>query len=290
MKTCSYSCVYCQLGKTRSRTIMRVEYCKPSEVLNVVLNALSRAKKVDYVTFVGDGEPTLCYGIGQAARLIAKECSDVKLALISNSSIIWRRDVVEDALNFDFVSMKLDAATPTLFKLVNRPHEALRLEAIVSGLTHLSRESSSILAIETVLVKDLNDGLWHADALAEVLRVIEPDVVYLNAPIRPPAEEWVEVPPLERIEEFAKRVEKYLGRGKVVPLPLHELSELLEATDPLTQIVEVAKLHPLPLDLALGALKRVLGEDRAKHALAKLVSEGRVRVVKYRGREYIRAF
>jgi len=287
MKTCSYSCIYCQLGRTIRTSILRRRYCEPEEVARVVERALENVDRVDYLTFVGDGEPTLYSLLGKAATLVSREFG-YRVALISNASLVWRRDVREDSTVFDFVSMKLDAATPSVFRRVNRPDNAIRISAIISGLEELSKEISGILSIETVLVDGVNDGSWHADLLAEALRKVEPYVVYINAPIRPPAEKWVRVPRVDRLRIFAERLSMYLGKHRVILLPLAEIDEVLARASTIESLLEIAKLHPVPLDLALSLLKREHG-DKAMEVLRRYLERGSLTIVKYRGREYIRA-
>ncbi len=277
------------MGATRETSIQRREFCRVDEVIKVVGDYLDKVRvRVDYLTFVGDGEPTLYSEIGKTARALSAQGWG-KTALLSNASLVWRKDVLKDVLEFDFVSMKLDVGTESLFLRVNRPDPALRLSTIIEGLRNLSREIPSVLAIETMIVKDLNDGVWCADFLAEALRLIEPDIVYINTPIRPPAEKWVSIPSMDRLKLFVERLEKYIGKGKVVLLPLGEVDELLESLEAVEQVIEVAKLHPLPLDLVLKILSEKIGIELARKRLLELAKEGRIFIVKYRGKEYIKA-
>ncbi len=291
MKTCSYSCVYCQLGRTVYHSIARKVYCKPFEVLKVVSEALDKyVGRVDYITFVGDGEPTLYALLGKAQRLIEVQ-GWAKTALISNASLIWRRDVMNDAMGFDFVSLKLDAPTEGIFRAINKPHEALRLSRIVEGLEEFSRDFTGFLAIEIMLVKNINCLEHVADLFAEILRRIEFSKIYLNTPIRPTSEKWVERPRMRDLAQFVARFSKYVSRARIEVLPLEEdIDEVISSASSIEHLLEIAKLHPLPLDKVYAKMVELLGEENARSYLETVLRSGKVVIVKYCGKEFIKAF
>ncbi len=135
-KICTYSCVYCQIGRTVNMTIKRRTFYDPMRVLKDVKIRLEevhrKGERVDYVTFVPDGEPTLDINIGKTAALIGD--LGIPVAIITNSSLLWREDVRQDLYNFDLVSLKLDAVSRDIWRRVNRPHRELSLEMILDGI------------------------------------------------------------------------------------------------------------------------------------------------------------
>ncbi|HDO19843.1 MAG TPA: radical SAM protein, partial [Thermoplasmatales archaeon] len=132
-KTCSYSCVYCQLGITTDLRISRSEFYEPSSIVEEVKKRLKffKGKKIDYITFVPDGEPTLDINLDKEIEEIKK--LGIKVAIITNSSLIWREDVRKTLKKFDLVSVKIDAVDEKIWKKLNRPHPELDIEDILQG-------------------------------------------------------------------------------------------------------------------------------------------------------------
>lgn len=291
MKTCSYSCIYCQLGETTTLSVARANYCTPEQVLDVVGAALDRyGGRVDYITFVGDGEPTLYSMLGKAVLLVEAQ-GWARTALISNSSLIWRRDVMEDAMVFDFVSLKLDAPTESVFRSINRPHDFLKLSMIVEGIERFSRDFTGFLAIEIMLVKNVNCLAHLSEMFSEILRRVDFDRIYINTPIRPTCVKWVERPALGEIAEFVEGMSRYVSRTKIEVLPFEEgIDEILSSIKSPEQLLEIAKLHPLPLEIAFSRLSAIMGEERARMYLQEVLESGKVRIVEYGGKKFIKTF
>ena len=134
-KICTYSCVYCQLGRTISMQSERREFYSPEkvsrEVETQVDKALNRNEHINYLTFVPDGEPTLDINLGREIELLKP--LGIKIAVISNASLMWREDVRSDLLEADWVSMKVDAVTETLWRRVNRPPRSAGAQVCSGG-------------------------------------------------------------------------------------------------------------------------------------------------------------
>ncbi len=182
-KTCSYSCVYCQLGKTTCKTVERKSYFPKEEVLEEVEKALSLSNP-DYVTFAGEGEPTLSLDLGWMIERVSK---NARVAVITNSSLLWREDVREELLNSNACLPSLDAATERTFRRVNRPHKSLTIEKIIEGLLEFGDDYDGTLMLEIMLVKDYNDSREELEAIAGVVSELKPDAVHVLTPVRPPA-------------------------------------------------------------------------------------------------------
>jgi len=156
-KTCSYSCVYCQVGKTNNITVDRKAFYKPEELLRAVRRKVDEAtvrnERIDYLTFVPDGEPTLDLNI-------SKEISSLKqtgmlTAVITNASLLWREDVKEDLRKADFISLKVDAVSEDLWRKVNRPHKDLRLRMVLEGIREFIQESRGKVVSETMIIENI---------------------------------------------------------------------------------------------------------------------------------------
>lgn len=192
-KVCSYSCVYCQLGRTIRMQCERVEFYPPEEILKdveeQVVKARDKDERVDYVTLVADGEPTLDINLGKEIELL--KSLGIKIAVISNASLMWRQDVRSDLLDADWVSLKVDAITEGLWRRVNRPHKALKHEAVLEGMKEFADIFEGELATETMLIHGVNDRGEEAEKMVDFLTELNPTKAYIAIPTRPPAERWV---------------------------------------------------------------------------------------------------
>ena len=124
-KVCTYSCVYCQVGRTTAMPLDRRLFYPPEEIFRDVQGRLAKAKEasetVDYLTFVPDGEPTLDINLGKAIMLL--KSLDVPVGVITNGSLLWRDDVREALGKADWVSLKIDAVQEGIWRQINRPHK-----------------------------------------------------------------------------------------------------------------------------------------------------------------------
>lgn len=206
-KVCTYGCVYCQLGRTLAMRSGRFTFYAPDAVAAAVrekVNAVREAGEViDYLTFVPDGEPTLDANLGRVIELLRP--LDIPIAVITNGSLIWRGDVQSDLMLADYVSVKVDAFQKDTWRRIDRPHGSLSLTRIQDGLQGFAARYCGILVSETMLVRDLNDRPEHLTAIADFLHHLGPARAYLAAPIRPPAEPWVQ-PPDTRVLNTAYQI------------------------------------------------------------------------------------
>jgi wyosine [tRNA(Phe)-imidazoG37] synthetase (radical SAM superfamily) len=200
-KTCSYNCIYCQLGRTTRPTVGRRAFLTPEEVLAEVARALSEGPRPDILTFSGSGEPTLCVGMGSMIRLL-KEHFDIKVAVLTNGSLLQLAPVREELMGADIVLPSLDAATPSVFEKINRPHPSIRLSEVLDGLEAFRRSFRGELWLEILLVKDLNDSEEEIGAIHRWVQRIGPERVQLNTVVRPPAEPGARPVERERLEEI----------------------------------------------------------------------------------------
>jgi len=188
-KTCSYSCVYCQVGRTDHLTLRREAHCDPGELCADVKHVLGRlhenGERIDYITFVPDGEPTLDSGLGNQIRLLKP--LGVPLAVITNASLLSNADVRDDLCGADRVSVKVDAVRVRTWRRIDRPHGDLRLETVLDGVMQFRRQFRGELDTETMLVQGLNDSADDLKPLSAFLGQLEPCRSYISIPTRPPA-------------------------------------------------------------------------------------------------------
>jgi len=178
-KTCSFDCLYCQLGRTTRCLTERADFVP----LDTVRRELERARGVaaDYVTFAGMGEPTLASNLGEAIRL-ARAVLGLPVAVLTNSSLMAREDVREDLSGADVVVAKLDAPNERLFRRINRPSPDCRLQDVVRAISLFRAEYAGKLALEIMFVRA---NKASATEMATMARELSPDEVQINTPLRP---------------------------------------------------------------------------------------------------------
>lgn len=274
-KTCNWNCVYCQLGRSTPMTNERRDYVPPEEIIAEVKDALAahRPGEIDWITFVGSGEPTLHASLGLMIRQV-KTLTEIPVAVITNGSLLYRHDVREELTAADAVLPTLDAGTESLYRRINRSWPDLTFERLVDGLIAFRQRFSGKLWIEVMLIKGVNDTEMALKDLAAVLRRIEPDEVHINLPIRPPAESWVAPPD----QEGLARASALLGEIAHVLMPAEGTLDLSGHDNVIDAVVGVITRHPMPEDDLIKTLDRWT-RGQVERALAELAAGGRAQVV-----------
>lgn len=199
-KTCSYDCIYCQLGRTTCKTIDRKEWVPLTEVVAELQHRLS--SNPDYITLSGSGEPTLHCQVGELIAHI-KEITDVPVAVLTNGSLLWQEDVRQQLLGADLVIPSLDAGEDSTFRLVNRPHNAISFAQMLTGLIEFRRQFRGQYWLEVFILDGYTTIPAELSKLANCVSRIEPDRVQLNTVTRPPAEKHAVGVSRERLAELS---------------------------------------------------------------------------------------
>ena len=211
-KTCSYACIYCQVGATTRASVRRGAYLEPSVVARSALERVRACRDcgqtIDYATFVPDGEPTLDVNLGEAIRAV--RTPDVRVAVLTNASLLWREDVREDLTAADWVSLKVDTVDERTWTQLNRPIRRLDLAVVLAGIRRFAREFHGYLATETMLVAGVNDDEEGVRNVADFVRSLDPSHAYISIPIRPATVPWAR-PPLSDVALQAAEV--FAGTG-----------------------------------------------------------------------------
>jgi len=212
-KTCTYNCIYCQLGPTTERTCERKEWVPYEEVLEEIREKLRGQSGVDYLTFSGSGEPTLHSRIGELIREI-KQITSVPVAVLTNGSLLWKEDVLDALMAADLVIPSLDAPDEHLFQRVNRPHADLSFEQVLEGTVRFGERFKGRIWLEVFLLAGITGMESEVRRLARLARSIHPECVQLLTVTRPPQEEFAEPVSREHLKRFACLFE---GVSTVVP-------------------------------------------------------------------------
>ncbi|MBP1912932.1 radical SAM protein [Thermococcus stetteri] len=283
-KVCTYACVYCQIGKTLRMEIKRRPFYEPElifrEVKEKVEEALARNERIDYITFVPDGEPTLDINLGKEIDLLRE--LGIKLAALTNASLIWSEDVREDLLKLDFVSLKVDAVSEPLWRRIDRPHKSLSLERILKGMLEFRKEFKGKVVTETMLIDGIDYG-DEFDKIAEFLRELKPDKAYIAVPTRPPAEPLVKPAKEEVINHAYQAFTEALGEERVEYLIGYEGNAFAFTGNVEEDLLSITAVHPMRED----AVRELLRKANADWSVVKkLLSEGKLIELEYNGKKF----
>ena len=282
LKTCNWNCVYCQLGRTQPVVNKRMEYIGRGQIMDQVHRALEAHEpgEIDWVTFVGSGEPTLHSGIGWLIRAV-KGLTDHPVAVITNGALLYQLEVREALAEADAVMPTLDAGTAELHRQINRPHPAVTYERLVGGLIAFRQEYGGKLWPEVMLVRGLNDTEHALCDIAVVLQRVKPNEVHISLPTRPPAETWVEPPN----EEGLMRARAILGSVARVIHPIEGTFDLGGCDSLAEAVVSIITRHPMLEEDLVRALDQ-WAPDRVRDELAMLQASGMAQIVERLGTRF----
>jgi len=287
-KTCTYSCVYCQLGRTPRMLARRQPFYDPGRIAREVEKRLAAAtaagEQVDFLAFVPDGEPTLDANLGRTIDLLKP--LGVPVAVITNGSLLARDDVREDLSRADWVSLKVDAVDETLWRRVDRPHGGLALPDVLAGALAFAERYEGELVSETMLVGGLNDGERCVAGTAAFLARLQPSCAYLSVPTRPPAEPWVRCPDEGTVTRAYEQVAGVVARVEL--LTGYEGDAFAFTGDAEQDLLSITAVHPMREEAVAAFLERA-GAPWA--VVDGLLARGDLAATRYAGHTYyVRAF
>jgi wyosine [tRNA(Phe)-imidazoG37] synthetase (radical SAM superfamily) len=242
-KVCTYDCIYCQVGETTEKTLLRKEYFPVEEVLEEVKAFLSNGKtSVDHLSLSGSGEPTLHSKIRSVTTGI-KLMTSIPVAVLTNGSLLFREEVREDLLSADIVLPSLDAVSPEVFSRINRPNGGLAIEKVIEGLIELRKCYRGQIWLEILFCKGVNDHEEELFRMKKTVDRIEPDRIHLNTVVRPPSVQGVlplSMKEMEGIRAFFGEKASIISEFDRHLLPIHE-------RDLRDEILRILRRRPLSL-------------------------------------------
>ena len=248
MKTCTYDCIYCQLGRTTHKTTERKEWIPVDEALFELKDKLST--QPDYVTMSGSGEPTLNCRIGEVIDGI-KSITNVPLAVLTNGSLLWDAEVRRQLLGADLVVPSLDAASETTFRQVNRPHEEISFEKMLDGLIAFRRQFRGRYWLEVFLLAGVTATDAEVAHLADCVERIGPDRVQLNTATRPPVESFAVAVSRQQMDQLAAR---FSPPAEVIA-DFHPTCQGAETAANRDRILDLLRRRPCTLEDIAGGLQ-----------------------------------
>jgi wyosine [tRNA(Phe)-imidazoG37] synthetase (radical SAM superfamily) len=287
-KSCSYSCVYCQVGRTLTRTIDLGEFYPPEAIVSAVtarvLEIQQRREPLDFLTFVADGEPTLDVHLGREIELLRP--LGVPIAVISNASLLWREQVRESLRLADWVSLKVDAVREEEWRRINRPNPSLGFGEVLQGMLDFTTTFEGTLASETILIAGVNDADESIAEIGRFLEKLQPSTAYLGIPTRPPAERWAEAPSERSVTQAYQILSERLSRVEL--LTGYEGMGFGTTGHVETDLLSITSVHPMRED----SVRTLLAESGADWRLIeRLIQGGLLAEIGYRNEKfYLRRF
>lgn len=282
LKTCNFSCIYCQLGRTQPLARKRKASFSVTEILAEVATTLGQlgTGSIDWITFVGSGETTLFSRLGSLIQFV-KSVSELPVAVITNGSLLYLPEVRRELSAADAVLPSLDAGTETLYNSINRPHHDFSFDQHVDGLIDFRKMYEGKMWVELMLMGGVNDSAEALRDIAAVLESVEPDEIHISTPTRPPAEPWVELPSREGLE----RASSIFGGVARVLEPVAVDVESGVDGEIADAVATIVSRHPLRED----ELVRTLGHwvpGRVFETLAQLAESGKFQVIDRHGKRF----
>lgn len=260
-------------------TIERENFFKIDDLVVQLEEYLDKKDEFDVITLVGEGEPTLYAQTGELIRRI-KQLFDKPVAIITNGSLFFLDEVRKDCMHADIVMPTLDAWDDDSFRTLNRPFKSITFEKMYNGLLEFRREYKGDFYLEIMCVKGITDQGNNMVLLTEKINDLKPDKVFVNTPVRPPAEEWVE----RCTKEFVEKLQKQFKTNTDVEIPNTNLYS--HNPDLYQAIIEIIKRHPLDQS-GIEKFCKIREED-SKQIVGRLSEDTNVEKIKYENKVFYR--
>ena len=255
LKYCNFNCIYCQLGRTR-QLINDLRMFQPPEDVIKEMSIAVKSRDYDYLTFIGDGEPTLYAGLGELIKW-AKENQDKPLAILTNGAKLINEEVRDWLSNLNVVKVSTDAGSERTFRLINRPFREITFEKFIEGIEKFREVFNRQIWSEVMLVQGVNDNEDEARRIGEALCRYRPDRVYVMVPTRPPAEAWVKPPTSSTLIMFANTLSRYINSDRIFIIDYIERGDFhVDKEDPLNSLLSILKMQPMTMEQVMSIIER----------------------------------
>jgi wyosine [tRNA(Phe)-imidazoG37] synthetase (radical SAM superfamily) len=282
LKTCNWNCVYCQLGRTVPLTLERGDYIPRDVILAEVEKMLESLPPgdADWITFVGSGEPSLHSSLGWMVRQV-KALTHLPVAVITNGSLLFLPDVRQELSAADAIMPTLDAGNDWLYRRINRAAPRFTFDRLVEGLLLFRRMYTGKLWIETMLIHGMNDGENVLEEIALILESLQPDLVHITLPLRPPSE--AEIHPADA--SGLERARRILGKVVPVSVPAVAEAQAVRLGDLAEIILSIVTRHPMQEEELVILLNRWSAEE-VRTAIRNLADKNQIRARERNGHAF----
>ncbi len=287
-KSCSYYCTYCQVGPTEKTEMVRRHFYGADYLVEQVNTRVAQLREggetIDHLSFVPDGEPTLDLDLSETIDKLRP--LGIKIAIITNGSLIWDEAVRETLNKADWVSLKVDSVDEKSWQRLNLPDKALKLETILESMMTFAAAYTGTLVTETMLVKDRNVSEASAAGIANFIQRLNPEKAYFLIPTRPPAISSIRPPSEAELNRFYQIVSRKVAN--IEYLTGYEGNAFASSGNAAEDLLSITAVHPMRFE----AVRELLAKNQADwHIVENLVNEGKITETEYEGQKfYIRRF
>lgn len=190
-KTCNLDCIFCECGRTTHLTLDCQSFVPLETVITEIDSVLKKQPALDYITYSGHGEPTLSCDLGTISTYIRQTYPMYRQALITNSTILHRDDVLDRLSAIDVILPSLHAVDDTIFQMIARPHPRVHVNDLIHGLEKLKARFAGQIWLEVFIAEGINDQHVLSEAFINTIHNLKPTAVHLNSLDRPGTESWV---------------------------------------------------------------------------------------------------
>jgi wyosine [tRNA(Phe)-imidazoG37] synthetase (radical SAM superfamily) len=272
-KVCSLNCIYCEAGMTTELSLERKEYFPAQQIKAELADFLKNDPRLDFITFSGAGEPTLNTAIGDVIAFLQENYPQYKIAILTNASLIWQKDVRDQIVKADVILPSLDAVSDDVFQKINRPVKGVEIKNIISGLIELRKMFKGLIWLEIFIIPGLNNTPEELRLFKTALQRIKPNKVQLNTLDRPGTELWVSAAK----NDILREISDFLN-----PLPVEIIARTFAENEPCKKVIDLesriietirrrpctaddmAKILGISLSEAEGFLNKLQDEDKIK--------------------------
>lgn len=274
-KTCNYSCVYCQLGRTNKMTNERQEFFKLEDIIAEFKDYLKHSDGFDVVTVVGEGEPTLYSRLGELVRTL-KSLTTKPVAVITNGALLNDKKVQEDLMEADIVLPSVNAYDDTISKKIDRPYGRIKFEDILNGIIEFSHKYTGELWLEIMLLDGINDDKHSIEEYKKLLEKIKYTRLYLNTPVRPPAEAYINMVSKENMKYAVEEL-----KGISIDM-LSDGAFYSEIDDNHEAVLSLCKRHPMN-QFELRSFLNSRKVSNIDEVIEEIEKDEKINVIDYKG-------
>jgi wyosine [tRNA(Phe)-imidazoG37] synthetase (radical SAM superfamily) len=279
---CSYNCIYCPVGKTSCCSICTNNCLSPYELYISVKNKIEEIKRtgkeIDYILFAGSGDPALDLNLAQEISILRE--FRYKIAVFTNSAMMWNENIRENLMFADFISLKVDTVNEDTWIKINRPHQRLRYNLILDGIEKFSKKFDGTLTTETMLIKNINDNKHEIEQIGEFLNTIKRHTSYFMTPIYPTTKSHAVSPDTETLLKLSELIKEKVSKSVMLCCP--ETEEFFATDDFENELLGLLEIHPINVD----AVTTFANANDKIDLLDDLIQKKNIRLLEFNNKKY----
>ena len=269
-KTCTQNCVFCQLGPTPQTTAERKPYVPMDMVINELRSVMQQPDIADVVTLSGSGEPTLHTQFGDVLTFVKNE-TDIHSVLLTNGTLLYLKEVREQAVSADIVKITLSAWDQASYSRIHRPHPDTSFQRLINGERTFRQMYSASLWVEVFLLEGINTAEDEIKKLAKLVHSLHPDKIHLNTAVRPPADPTIQIPSSQRLTE----IKDYFGETADIVCNVTTPQKQTQTTQE-RDVIDLIKRHPCTIQQLSDITN--LSAERVLHHMKSLSAQGLISI------------